>query len=50
MQPFKTSEVIEIVNSIAVYNLGCEMLYLIHHRLQKIIKQESKINKVFSFI
>ena len=27
-----------------VYNLGCEMIYLINHRLQKIIKTKSRVS------
>lgn len=26
-----------------LYNVGCEMIYLIHHRLQKIINNEAKL-------
>ena len=30
-------------NMILVYNLGCEMIYLINHRLQKIMNSEQKM-------
>lgn len=46
MKPFSSKEIIKITNSITIYNLGCEMVYLIHHRLKKIIKEKNKINRV----
>ncbi len=30
-------------NMVLVYNLGCEMIYLINHRLQKIMSSEEKL-------
>lgn len=36
-------EITTFSNKIIVYNLGCEMIYLIHHRLQKIMKTQKRL-------
>jgi Organic solute transport protein 1 len=36
-------QVTEFANKIFVYNLGCEMVYLISHRLQKVMDRPDKI-------
>lgn len=36
-------ELTVFASELFLYNVGCEMIYLIHHRLQKIINNEAKL-------
>lgn len=46
MRAYTSSEFVKVANSLIIYNLGCEMVYLINHRLKSILKEPLKVQKV----
>ena len=48
--PMSERDLLRLSNCFLIYNLGSEMIYLIHHRLLKIVPTEKKVISVIFLV